>query len=79
MKKSIGLFKKCPGYKDNFETLKRAFLNNDICMMECTDKVTKKQVAVICAAYKDAQGMVNMVPLAKMFNGNPYKELIPPA
>lgn len=76
-KNNDGMFKKFPGYKNNFETLGKAFDNGDVCLMECTDKLTKEKVAVICAIFKDADGMINTVPLAKMFNGNPYDELIP--
>ena len=78
MSKKIGLFKRCPGYKNNFASLKSAFENGDVGMLECVDKLTKKEVAVICAITKDADGMVTMVPFAKMFDGNPYDELEPP-
>lgn len=66
------------GYKANLETIQRAAENNDLALMECTDKRTKKPVVVLCAVYRDEGGMCNMVPLAKMFDGNPYEEMNPP-
>ena len=46
--------------------------------MECKDKTTGKEVAVICGVQRSGDGMVEMVPMAKMFNGNPYDELLSP-
>ena len=37
------------GHKNNFETLKKAAVNGDLALMECTDKNTGKKVNVICA------------------------------
>jgi len=65
------------GYKDNFNTLLRAASNEDLCIMECIDKGTGKPVTVVCASYEEGDEIV-MVPLAKMFDGNPYDELEPP-
>lgn len=65
------------GYKANFETLKRAFKNGDVALMECTDKVTGKPVYVICTVGRENSEYV-MSPVAKMFDGNPYDELNPP-
>ncbi len=68
------------GYKSNFETLKRAHNDGRLALMECQDKKTKKKVYVICAVSSDPEGgeAVDMVPLAKLFDGNPYGELNPP-
>lgn len=65
------------GYKANFQTLNRAFLNEQVCLMECTDKITKAKVNVICAV-NEVEGEYEMVPIAKLFDGNPYDELDPP-
>jgi hypothetical protein len=49
--------------------------------MECKDKATGKPVVVICAVWIDEdikEKMYHFTPLAKMFEGNPYEELIPP-
>lgn len=66
------------GYKTNFETIQRAAKNNDLALMECQDKSTGKPVMVICAVHFDGEEY-NFSPLAKMFDGNPYEELIPPS
>ncbi len=65
------------GYRDNFETLCRAIRNNDACIVECTDAVTGKPVMVICAVEENGD-IFEMKPFAKLFDGNPYEELIPP-
>ena len=65
------------GYKANFETLKRAFKNKVVALMECTDAVTGKPVIAICAV-NTTNGEYEFSPLAKMFDGNPYEELLPP-
>jgi hypothetical protein len=65
-------------YKANFDTLKKACRNGDLGLLEAQDAKTGKTVACICAIYRDEEGEYNMVPLAKMFDGNPYEELNPP-
>jgi len=65
------------GYKENFETLCCAVKNGDVCIVECTDKITHQLVNVICAVSADGTDVV-LAPLAKMFDGNPYEELDPP-
>lgn len=65
------------GHKANFETLKKAFKNKDVALMECTDAVTGKPVIAICAG-NIVNGEYEFIPLAKMFDGNPFKELNPP-
>jgi hypothetical protein len=67
-----------PGDVSNFETIKRAFKNRDVALMECTDAVTGEYVAVICAVQEEEGDNVAMVPLARMFAGNPYAEVLPP-
>lgn len=66
------------GYTQNFETLRRAFHNKDVCLAECTDAKTGARVIAVCAVHRDKTGGVTLTPLAKMFDGNPYKELLPP-
>ena len=65
------------GYEANFQTLDRAFKEGQVCLLECRDKVTKTKVYVICAINMVA-GEYEMIPMAKMFDGNPYDELDPP-
>lgn len=65
------------GHKANFETLKQAAEDGNLAIMDCQDKETGKQVIVICAVGFDGDEYT-MVPLAKMFDGDPYEELNPP-
>lgn len=64
-------------YKANFETLKKAFKNKAIALMECTDAETGKPVITVCAV-NIVNGEYELIPLAKMFDGNPFEELLPP-
>jgi hypothetical protein len=73
-----GLFKRCPGYAHNFKTLIAAVENGDISMLACVDKATGKDVAVICAVVRCPNDQFEFVPVAKLFDGNPYDELLPP-
>lgn len=62
-------------YKTNYETLIRAIGNGDTVLIECTDKKTGQPVVVLCAIDTEDNGDVSFVPLAKMFNDNPYEEV----
>lgn len=66
------------GYKANFETLLRAASDKALCIMECTDKESGKAVIAVCAAWMDEDEQVHLVPVAKMFDGDPYAELESP-
>ena len=68
-----------PGYKHNFETIRAAVRNGGDMIMECIDNGTGKPVIVLCARYIDDEGMIVIVPLAKLFDGNPYEQLTPPS
>jgi hypothetical protein len=39
--------------------------------------MTGQPVYALCAVNYDGE-MVDLVPLARMFDGNPYEELVPP-
>lgn len=65
------------GHKANFETLKKAFAEGSVCLISCADANTGKTVIALCAVNFDGKEY-QMVPLAKMFDGNPYEELLPP-
>lgn len=67
------------GYQRNFETLCRAINNNDVALLECTDAQSGETVIAIVALNREENGDVSFAPLAKMFNGNPYDELVPPS
>ena len=64
--------------KKNFQTVGRAAREQCLTLMECTDKATGKPVYVLCAVNADPDGLYSMIPLAKMFDGNPYDEVDPP-
>ena len=68
------------GYQANFETLQRAEANGDLALLECKDAKSGQPVIAIVAVQRSAKPgmMVEFVPLAKMFDGNPYEELLPP-
>lgn len=67
-----------PGHTANFDTLVAAISNDDAALMECKLKSTGESVAVICAVNRDGEDLV-MVPMAMLFNGDPYELLEPPA
>lgn len=62
----------------NFKTLQRAFREGAACIMECQNKATGELEAVICAAWRDEEGMINFTPFAAFVNGNPYEKWEPP-
>lgn len=66
------------GYKTNFNTLLQAASDGQLALVDCLDVATGKPVRAVCAVYRDNEDMYNIVPLAKMFDGNPYEELAPP-
>ena len=65
------------GIVQNFETLKKAFANGDVALMECFDTKENAVVAVLCAVRRHGND-IEMVPFGKMFSGNPYEQLLPP-
>lgn len=66
------------GYQANFQTLQRAEANGDLALLECKDAKSGQPVIAVVAVQREANGMFRFVPLAKMFDGNPYEELLPP-
>ena len=64
-------------YRANFDTLKRACENGHLAMVECLHVPSSKLAAVVCAiGFKD--GQYEIVPLARMLEGNPFDEYQPP-
>ena len=57
----------------------QAFQHGHLALLDCKDAKTGESVVVICANFRDKQGRYNQVPFAKMFNENPYEEVLPPA
>ena len=66
------------GHKQNFDTLRRAMLGGDAALLECQLAVTGEPVAVICATNRLAEGGAEFVPLATLFDGDPYTIINPP-
>ncbi len=64
-------------YKRNFEELTRAFADGHVALLEVTDKITKMPAVVVVAVGFDGS-TYDLVPMARMFYGNPYEELHPP-
>jgi hypothetical protein len=65
-----------PGHKKNFETLRRAVKNGDAALMDCRLRETGESVAVICAV--NSGGDYEFIPLARLFDDDPYQLLDPP-
>ncbi|MDP2662063.1 MAG: DUF6117 family protein [Dehalococcoidia bacterium] len=65
------------GDKQNYETLLEAAKNGALALVECTDKLTGEYVAVV-AAVNRPMGDYELVPLARLFPGNPYDLVDPP-
>jgi Family of unknown function (DUF6117) len=66
------------GYINNFDTLCHAMERGEVGLLECKDAKTGQTVIALCAVQTDSDRSVSMIPLAKLFDGNPYEELIPP-
>lgn len=66
------------GHRKNFETLRKAFADDNVCLLECTDAKTQQPVVTLCMVNRLAGSDYEMVPVAKFFDGNPYHELLPP-
>jgi hypothetical protein len=60
-----------------FQVLQDACDNHDLALMQCTEVKTGNPVDVICAVNRLPDGGAEFVPLARMFDGNPYDELLP--
>jgi len=66
------------GYKHNFNQLLRAVSSGDAALLETTEKATGRTVIVVVAVTFDGSEY-HLVPMARMFDGNPYDELDPPS
>ena len=66
-----------PGHKQNFDTLRQAFLAGDVALMECQLVATGEPVAVICAANRQDDGAIDFAPLCgALHNGAYVAELV---
>lgn len=64
--------------RKNLDTIVEAARNGDLALLDCQDVKTGKPVVALIAVYRDENGDFDFVPLAKMFDGDPYEELNPP-
>lgn len=69
-------YRPCLGHAENFEVLKRAFIDGNVALMECWDTTINETVAVICAVNYDGHEY-HFVPFAALHNGNPYARFAP--
>ena len=74
MSKELRLTK---GERSNFNTIIDAAKAGRLALMSCEDAQTGKKVATICAV-NWVNGEVEFVPMARLFDGNPYDLLKPP-
>lgn len=65
------------GYQTNLNTIIEAAKADRLAILDCTDKATGKQVIALIALGEGPEGY-DLIPLAKMFDGNPYEEIDPP-
>ena len=67
-----------PGHRANFDTLLLAAKSGDLALLDCRQRATGTQLPVLCAANRYGDGSVTFVPLAMLFNDNPYEVIDPP-
>ncbi len=65
------------GYIHNFQTLTRAGDARDLCLLECRERATGQPAIAGCAVNRVGDDY-ELVPLARLFDGNPYELLLPP-
>ena len=65
-------------HQGTFKTIQRAFATGQVALMECRLRRTGEMVAVICAVYPLRGEDVLFIPLARLFDGNPYDTVEPP-
>jgi len=68
----------CVKQEKNFNTLCEAVKSDSICIMECTNTKTKEKEAVVCCINYTDNKKIEMVPIAVLFNTNPYELYEPP-
>jgi hypothetical protein len=66
----------------SFETLRKAIIDGNACLMVCKDREHGSPIIAICAintfsGQGDSQEC-EFLPIAKIFTGNPYTELVTP-
>jgi hypothetical protein len=67
-----------PGNRKNLDTINAAARDGNLCLMLCHWKDSGKPVDVLCAVNRQENSDSAFVPLATLFDGNPYELLLPP-
>lgn len=62
---------------DSYKTLCQASSRDRLCLVECTERASGQLVYVVAAVNQVGED-IELVPLARLFDGNPYEELAPP-
>lgn len=62
----------------NFNTMLKAAKHGDLALVSCLDAETGEPVAAICMVNRHEDGDYSFVPVARMIEGNPYEQLVPP-
>jgi hypothetical protein len=68
-----------PFHQGTFKTIQRAFANGQVALMECRLRRSGEMVAVICGVYPLGREESVFIPLALLFDGNPYDTIEPPS
>ena len=63
---------------DNFLTLQRAVRDRNCLLLECQDVASGQPVSVLCGVERHDDTTISLVPLARLFPGNPYELVNPP-
>jgi len=63
--------------KAAFECIKAGVEDKNLCLVECTDDRTGEDVVALCGAIEMGEGRTMFIPVAKMFDGNPFEQITP--
>lgn len=64
-------------YREAFYILELAGSNGSLALLACKNAVTGEPVIAVCSVRLEKDKYL-FTPLAKLFNGDPFEELIPP-
>lgn len=65
------------GHATNFDTMLRAAANGHLALLECKDAKTGEPVYTIVMVSMHGNEY-EFIPVARMFDGNPYDHVVPP-
>lgn len=61
--------------KHNYQLLLKAIKNNDVKMVNCTDRKTGKEIKLVCIVSASPEGP-SYIPIAQMLEDNPYENFV---